>query len=168
MDEKTENYWKILETNLDWIRYSDAKATGILTIYGLLVTIAFTNLNRIIELVGDSTLYITISSIAGLTSLLAIVYGFKSMSPRIVNEEYNSIIFFGSVVKNHTSMEDFRLHSHEVMNSKVGLDDDLARQIYINAKIAQQKFKDVSNSLRFLMVSMAALLAQIISVILNN
>ncbi|MEZ4949133.1 MAG: hypothetical protein R2784_07075 [Saprospiraceae bacterium] len=49
MDEKTENYWKILETNLDWIRYSDAKATGILTIYGLLVTIAFTNLNRIIE-----------------------------------------------------------------------------------------------------------------------
>lgn len=168
MDEKTENFWYILETNLNWIKYSDAKATGILTIYGLLITIAFTNLNSILNLVGDNIFYITLSIIAGITSLLAIVYGFKSMSPRIVREDYSSIIFFGSVVKNHSSMDDFRKHCHQVLDSKVGLDDDLAGQIYINAKIAQQKFKDVSTSLRFLMISMGALLTQIVVYIFNN
>lgn len=37
IDEKLENYWRILQTNLDWIKSSDQKATIILTIYGIII-----------------------------------------------------------------------------------------------------------------------------------
>lgn len=162
MDEKTENYWRILQTNLEWIRYSDAKATGILTIYGVLITVAFTNIVEIFEFITTSWILIALTMLAGFSSLIAIYYGFRSISPRVETMDHKSIIFFGSIMEHSETMESFRRYSHEVLDSRVGLDDDLARQIYINARIASAKFQNVSSSIRYFIVSFLLLLAEMI------
>ncbi len=162
MDEKTENYWRILEANLEWIRYSDAKATGILTIYGVLITVAFTKILDILEIISSSWMLIALTSLSGVTSLVAIYYGFRSISPRLLTQDHRSIIYFGSIVKHSPDMQSFRQYSHEVLDSPRGLDDDLAAQIYINAHIASLKFKNVSSSINFFIASFLILLSEMV------
>ncbi len=43
MDTKTDNYWRILQNTLDMSRHADSKATAVLSICGILVSIGFTN-----------------------------------------------------------------------------------------------------------------------------
>lgn len=162
MDEKTENYWRILEANLEWIRYSDAKATGILTIYGVLITVAFTKILDILEIISSSYLLIGLTTVSGLASLVAIYYGFRSISPRLIVEQHRSIIFFGSIVQHSSDVNSFRAYSHEVLDSPRGLDDDLAAQIYVNARIASLKFKNVSASIRYFIISFLTLLSEMV------
>ena len=162
MDEKTENYWRILEANLTWIRYSDAKATGILTIYGVLITVAFTKIFDILEVISTSWMLIVLTTVSGVSSLVAIYYGFRSISPRLLTQDHRSIIYFGSIVKHSSDMQAFRAYSHEVLDSPLGLDNDLAAQIYINAQIASLKFKNVSASIRYFIVSFLTLLAEMV------
>ncbi len=162
MDEKTENYWRILEANLEWIRYSDAKATGILTIYGVLITVAFTKIVDILEVIGSSWMLIGLTTCSGISSLIAIFYGFRSISPRLLAQSHRSIIYFGSIVAHSPDVQSFRAYSHEVLDSPRGLDDDLAGQIYINARIASLKFKNVSASIKFFIASFLILLGEMV------
>ncbi len=168
MDEKTENYWRILEANLEWIRYSDAKATGILTIYGILITVAFTKMLDILEVISGSWMLISLTSLSGISSLIAIFYGFRSISPRVIAHDNRSIIFFGSIVEKSEDLQAFREYSHQVLDSPRGLDDDLAAQIYINAKIASAKFKNVSASIKFFIASFLILLSEMVIFLLAH
>ncbi|MBB4079425.1 hypothetical protein GGR28_002045 [Lewinella aquimaris] len=166
MDEKTENYWRILDANLEWIRYSDAKATGILTIYGVIITVAFTKMIDILEVISGSWVLIGLTTISGLCSLVAIYFGFRSISPRLVSLHNSSIIFFGSILEHSKNIQEFREYSHRVLDSPKGLDDDLAGQIYINARIAAAKFQNVSSSIRFFIASFLILLAEMVLILL--
>lgn len=168
MDEKTENYWRILEANLEWIRYSDAKATGILTIYGVLITVAFTRILDILEVISTSWMLIGLTTTSGISSLIAIYFGFRSISPRLIQQHYRSIIFFGSIVQHSPDMQTFRKFSHEVLDSPEGLDNDLAAQIFINARIASLKFKNVSSSIRYFIASFLILLSEMVIFLLVN
>ncbi len=165
MDEKTENYWRILEANLEWIRYSDAKATGILTIYGVIITVAFTKMIDILEVISGSWILIALTTLSGLASLVAIYFGFRSISPRLVNHDYKSIIFFGSIQAHSPDIETFRAYSHEVLDSPAGLDNDLAAQIYINARIASLKFRNVSSSINYFIASFLILLSEMVLIL---
>lgn len=167
MDEKTENYWRILQTNLDWIKYSDAKATGLLTVYGVLVTVAFSNKDAFVGILHSRPL-VFILTLTVVVSLLAIFYGFRCISPRLKTPSHVSMIFFGSIVSNFKSMEDYREFSHKLLNSKVGIDDELARQIYINATIAAAKFRDVSLSIRYFIISFLLLMLEIFIFLIEN
>ncbi len=42
---KIQEYWNILGNINDWIKYSDTKATILLTLYGVIITIVYTNAN---------------------------------------------------------------------------------------------------------------------------
>lgn len=166
MDEKTENYWRILEANLEWIRYSDAKATGILTIYGIIITVAFTKIIDILEVISGSWMLITMTTASGISSLLAIYYGFRSISPRLLTQYDKSIIFFGSIVENSNDVQTFRDFSHRLLDSPAGLDNALAAQIFINARIASVKFRNVSSSIRYFVASFLILLGEMVVILL--
>jgi len=166
MDEKTGNYWKILETTLDWIKYSDAKATGILSIFGLIVTVVYSNVEHIKELLMGNMYLGVLSVLSAICSLIAIYYAFSSISPRIVKTNDKSIVFFGSVVRQYPSLDDYRQTANEVLDSKEGLDNELAEQIYINSSIAAKKFKDVTLSIRFFVGGIILLLLEIMAYII--
>jgi hypothetical protein len=162
MDEKTANYWRILEINLDWIKFSDAKATGILTIYGIIVTVVYSNAVDIFGGEGVPLSQIIISATFGLASLAAIYYAFRCITPRIMPSNQPSIIFFTTIRQYYPLMEDYLKASHDVLDSKVGLDEQLARQIHINALIAQQKFNNVTLSIRYFVISILLLIGDIV------
>ncbi len=167
MDEKTGNYWKILETTLEWIRYSDAKATAILTIYGIVITVVFSNLQNILSFLSGSAWIAVLAVLPLLSSLIAIFFGFRCISPRMERSSYRSIMFFGSIMKHFPDEEAFREATHKVLDTRVGLDDDLAHQIYINSRIAHKKFRDVSLSIRFFVISMVMALVLLMGVTLK-
>ncbi len=161
MDEKTGNYWKILETTLDWIKYSDAKATGILSIFGIIVTVIYSNIEPIKHLLMGNVYLGVLSVLSAICSLIAISYAFRSISPRIVKSNDQSIVFFGSVVRQYASLEEYRSMANKILDSKDGLDNELAEQIYINSSIAAKKFGDVTRSIRFFVVGMFLILLEI-------
>ncbi len=162
MDEKTENYWRILEVNLEWIRYSDAKATGILTIYGIIVTVVYSKAAELFVNVTTTVLELMVAIGFAAVSLIAIYYAFRCITPRIVESDQSSIIFFTTIRKHFPSMREYQEETHRVLESKVGLDEQLAQQIYVNAKIAQQKFSNVTNSIRFFVISILLLVVDIV------
>lgn len=170
MDEKTENYWRILEMNLEWIRYSDAKAAGILTVYGVIVTVVYSKAAELFAKTGSNGWFSAemITTITfGLASLIAIYYAFRCITPRIVKSEHPSIIFFTTIRQHYHTMQDYQDATHQILESRVGLDEQLAQQIYINAKIAQQKFSNVANSIRYFVLSILLLVADIAVTIAN-
>ncbi len=167
MDEKTGNYWKILETTLEWIRYSDAKATAILTIYGIIVTVVFSKFEEVMNLQEESSYLWMLMMLPLLSSLVAIFYGFRCINPRMEKSDNASIMFFGSITKRYKTEEEFRQATHKVLDSKVGLDDDLAHQIFINSRVAYKKFRDVSLSIRFFVISIVLTIVVLVLLSIN-
>jgi hypothetical protein len=165
MDEKTGNYWKILETTIDWIKYSDAKATGILSIFGLIVTVVYANIDDIRTVMVDSVAVGVLTILAGLSSMIAIFFAFRCISPRIVKNQSNSIMFFGDIVNGFNSAEEYKAKTHQILDSNVGLDNELAQQIFVNSQIAKKKFKDVGMAIRFFVTSILFLLFEILILI---
>lgn len=161
MDEKTGNLWQILSTNLEWIRSSDTKATAILTIYGIVITLVYSNASDILKTINLNPTMIFFSVLSAFTSLLAIFFGFRVIQPRVFPPSYVSVIFFGSVVSNFKDMESYHQFVNKLLDRKEGLDIDLARQIYINSVIASKKYRDVAYSIRFFVASLVLLLSEL-------
>nr|WP_256534245.1 Pycsar system effector family protein [Lewinella sp. JB7] len=120
----------------------------------------------ILEVISGSWILIGLTTASGVCSLIAIYFGFRSISPRLVNLSNSSIIFFGSILEQSKSIQEFREHSHRVLDSPLGLDDDLAGQIYINARIAAAKFRNVSSSIRYFIISFLILLTEMVLILL--
>ncbi len=161
MDEKTGNLWQILETNLEWIRSSDNKATAILTIYGIVITLVYSNASEIFDSINENNALTTLSIISAITSLGAIYFGFRVIQPRVLPPNYISVIFFGSVASNFKDMDSYDGYVSKMLDRKEGLDADLTRQIYINSVIASKKYRDVANSIRFFVASLVILLSEL-------
>lgn len=162
--DKLENYWYILQTNLDWIKTSDQKATIILTIYGIILPFLNSNSEELItSLTGHPELMIFIS-LSGLASIVSIYSAFRCLSPRIFKNFRPSVIFFGSIVEQYPN-DDAYLHAiRNKMSNEALMEEEIAEQIYINSRVAFRKFKDVSRAIRFFAVGLVFLIMSILSI----
>jgi len=43
VDEQSARYWEILQHNIEWLRFSETKEALILTVFGIILTIVYTN-----------------------------------------------------------------------------------------------------------------------------
>lgn len=169
MDEKTENLWRILDTNLAWIRYSDAKATGILSVYGLIITFSISNIFNILDNISHNSFLVALALLAGLCSLGAIIYAFRSINPRLLVPERPSIVFFQAIVSHYPSVDSYRDGAYDILDAEEpGIDDELCRQIHINARIASRKFRDVAYSIRFFVSSILVLLIMMLTFLIMS
>ena len=71
IDEVTENYWRILDVNLAWIRQSDTKAYTIFMIYGISISLVFSNVEMIAAMVKNSYIVLILSVLYLVASLVA-------------------------------------------------------------------------------------------------
>ena len=83
IDEVTENYWRILDVNLAWIRQSDTKAYTIFMIYGISISLVFSNVEIIAAMVKNSYIVLILSVLYLVASLVAIVFGFRCIQPSL-------------------------------------------------------------------------------------
>ncbi len=141
-----ERYWEILQLNIEWLRFSETKATLLLTVYGILFTIAYTNSTAVFDSLKDSV-WITILVFAyGLVSLISITFAFLCVNPALKNVNPTSIIYFGHIYKDLTQA-DYKTRAQTIIDDEDKLTDQITEQIHIISKIAWNKYRNVKTKI---------------------
>ncbi len=148
--------WKVLERNSDWIKFSDVKAGVIITVYGIIISIIYSNATDVYVALKNNWLPILLFISAGCCTTVSIIFAFKCINPRLKNNKSDSNLYFGSIAKNYSKFEDYRASLKNV-NYK----EDLEEQVYTTSKIANDKFINVTWCIRFFTISIGILLVNI-------
>lgn len=165
---KIQEYWNILGNINDWIKYSDTKATILLTLYGVIITIVYTNAND--TLIGlNSSNWILFFSILSITlSGLSILFSFLCVNPSLKNNNPESIIYFGHIQKKFKNATEYLEKSDEIIKSELKHQKELTEQIHTNSKIAWKKFSYVTWSIRFFAFALISMIITILTYLINN
>ena len=81
-----------------------------------------------------------------ISSLIAIIYGFRCIQPNIHMKFPPSIVFLG-IFSNFKSPVEYHDHSKEIIVHIEKMQQELCNQIYINSIIAHKKYNDLKNRL---------------------
>jgi hypothetical protein len=163
-----ERYWQILQYNIDWLRFSETKATVILTVYGILLTITYTNAGPVFQAIKDSTFLFWTTLIYGALTILSVVCAFLSINPSLKNINPNSILYFGHISKKFQDASTYKTHAKSVLDNDDTYTDQIAEQIYINSTIAWKKYRLVTWSLRLFFGSLLTVIISMIVYLLKE
>lgn len=160
LDFKIEIATQTLERNISFIASCDNKTSIVLTSIGVLLTIILTNdgLNEIFDIINTC---LSIKTYCNLLYALSFAISIVVLGTGIMNlgrvliakvseeasgiEAKNSRIFFSGIIKNG----DFSTYRNLFCSmTKQELLEELIAQIYINANIATQKYKDYNLGLK--------------------
>lgn len=151
-----EDALDILNRTIEFVKNCDSKATGVLGIFGVLLTILFSSdgvkdLKGVIKAAINSgtscgILYIFFLACAGVGLAFGIAKLLQVLFPKIEctelqqeNLELDSKIFFGHICKNPTYViykdKMMKLDEEEYLN-------DIISQIYLNSLICDRKYKN--------------------------
>jgi len=161
METKIDIAIKRLEMVTQWISNCDTKISFVLTFYGVAITILFTSgfdFYKILhfECTGGSFLDIIhffrmiICLVFFVLLCSTFYYIFKTLKARVEPNIKDSNIFFGLIAKKE--FEDFQKEVDNETQEK--LLKDVYSQIYINSKIADEKFLFYNKSLSSLFWSL--------------
>lgn len=150
--KKKEDLLDRLDRILEWIRACDTKASILLAIIGLIMTIFsseffFTKYKLIIksnleffDFSKFSFLFVLgIFSILFLFGIICLVLELNPsmMSKKNANKDINSLYFFASIEKKELAQ-----FKQEILDVSIDSDiEDISTQIFINAKICTTKYK---------------------------
>ena len=150
MDDKIETLWNIYDSINSMIKFSDTKATAILAINGVVLTIIFSNISKFLPLIADPLYrnFVIVSVTVGtLTGIVSIICSISCLIPKTNfykdKKDYKtSTIFFGDIAKkeNPGSYSQF---IKEVLSKEGQLENDILQSIWINSKISANKFLKV-------------------------
>ncbi len=144
---------------MDHIRFSDAKAALFLSIYGILISLFFTQeVDVWVEIMQGSTLKQVLLIITGVFSVISIYFAFNTVNPRLKNPTSTSIIFFGDIHKKFNTPEEYFEFGQKRFQNLDDVFRDLSDQVYVNSTIAYKKFFNVSWALRFFVMSIMTFL----------
>jgi len=157
MNEKIENYWRTYQEINSWIIYSDTKAGILVTVYGVLLTIIYTNSNNLYAAISSSVIILLLTILCALFSILSLFFAFKCLNPQLKNDNPKSVLYFGHIATNK-NYKDYLKYSDKIFSDKKSTIEHLSEQVYVNSKIAWGKFSYVTISIRFFFASMAVLI----------
>ena len=176
---KEEKFKELERTDL-WINNSDTKISYLFAVLGIVTTIIFTN-NSIIEIIKNSIknlFKLDRQDIENILSIIVIMtfinllifivrsiyFLFKASTAKININDINkgSTLFFGSIASK--TIEEFK----EQINNQTEeeLEEDIVEQIFINAKICNEKMKNYNKAIKNLKISMLIFIIFIISIII--
>jgi len=161
---KTDNYWNILNGIDDSIKFADAKAIALLSIYSILITIVFTGSTIITSFAELGIVKISMLIISGLSFIISIYYAFKCLMPSFTYKSKESVLFFLNISNKYKTAEDYFKSSYQIISDENKLLEQLAEQVYTKSIITKDKYKHVKISVNFFIVFIITLF---ISVILN-
>lgn len=164
---KSDKYWSILQYNVEWLKFSETKASVLLTVYGIIITIIYTNSENVFNAVETNPFIATMSVVAGISSVISIYFAFKCINPRLKNLNPNSIIYFGHIKEKYSSFEDYFNTADKIMQDENNFSKQIAEQIHVNSQIAWKKFFNVTWSIRFFILSLIIILVTIIKYLIT-
>jgi hypothetical protein len=159
VENPSARYWEILQINIDWLRFSESKAGIILTVYGVIFTMGYTNATAVFSSLQHSGFLGFLICVYGLMSLASIGFCFSCLNPNLKNlEESSSIIYFGHISKKHKEFKEYKIYAQSVLDNEDKFTDHITEQIYVNSRLAWKKFTRVSWALRLFIFSLVVLL----------
>lgn len=150
---------EILSYNVEWLKFAETKATLLLTILGVVLTIIYTNANDVYSSITNSLTQIILSAITCFSIIMTLLFCFITINPRLKNVIGKSVIYYGTIKNFDTYIEyNNKLNSISDEDYK----EMLSEQIYINSKIAWSKYINVGWAIRFFSIMILSILVQII------
>ncbi|MDR2635263.1 MAG: hypothetical protein LBC08_00365 [Campylobacteraceae bacterium] len=157
---RREELNKILSRNIELIKHCDNKASISLGFFGTMLTIFFTNINileafktvpngyyKYFYILFSILIFVFIS--IGLYRLIMALLSNMGNNFKDEHLNKNSNIFFENIAK-----KSYKQYRDNLLSTK---DNDLIFQIYIDAKIASQKYKNYENGLLLSFIGFLAL-----------
>ena len=166
--EDNEKYWNILQQINDWVKYSETKASIILTVHGIIITVIYTNAGSVYEALSNSDTLFYITLAYALLCILSIFYSFRCVNPRLTNKNPKSIIYFGHIAKKFSDFQDYYSQSKTIIANPIEFEKQISEQIHVNSGIAWKKFVNVTWSLRFFIASTTLLILSVLFYLLSN
>jgi len=163
MENRNENYWKTFQNINDWIKFSDTKAGIIVTVYGLILTIIYSNAQDVYTWTSSSIFILIITIVAVILTILSVFFAFLCINPSLKNKNPKSLIYFGHIATKNKKYLEYLSDATTVFEDTDKLSTQLSEQIYENSKIAWSKFKNVTYSIRLFFASILCLLIILIS-----
>ena len=160
-----EFYWRVLVKNIEWIKFSEAKAIFLITIYGVILTITYTNAKDLYTVLSKSNWLIALTIITVLLAMASMFFCFLALNPVLKNDDPTSIVYFGHIKEQFKSSDEYFKHTQNVLQ-----DDDhedimlknISNQVYQTSKITWNKFKQVSWGIRCFAGVLVMLILEII------
>lgn len=155
-----EDYWFIIKYNHEQIRFAEIKASAVISLYSILLTVAYT-----LDILDDENVYDFTFSNMEILSLITILPGiyFTFMSikgciscilPRLNIAVEKSPLFFGDFDK-YSDFKDYSNALDEMMDDEEIYKKHLSQSVYSTGKIAALKFQNVNKSIKSLLMSIA-------------
>lgn len=158
-EELVDHYWGSINYVFSLIKASEIKAGLILSFYGILMNLIYSNLGTVIKTASEDhlPLYIPLSLWAFFT-VASIFFSIKCFMPRMETKYKKNVFFFKDIISQYGNIREFARTFYEISLDEVELFDQLGQQIYVNSKIADLKFRSVNRSIHFLAISLLMLL----------
>ena len=161
--EKMEQHWHILRLNHQMIRYSEVKAGMVITLFSILITLAFKGENLMEEEIANSIILKILLSAAAITVAISFYYAVKAFYPRFFDKNPKSVIYYGDVA---TEFSDYNEYQKELLSCSENINSmssQVAEQIHTLSNIAKAKFRNVSQAVKFFIISIAILFISLLT-----
>lgn len=161
------HYWHTINYFVGLIKASELKAGLILSFYGIILNFIYRNVNTILEQFTNNIPIYLILGLWLICTMISIYYSIRSFIPRIESKYDDNVFFFGDIISKFGDIDTFSKTFFETSIDKDRRYDQMGHQIYINAKIAATKFKNVNLSLRYLAIGLVLLLILVITYVMT-
>lgn len=165
INEKCDDLWKIYNSINSWIKLSDTKATALLAINGVILTIIFSSVPKLVSFIDLQTIKILITGIliGSLSSTISLLFSVLCLIPRVSSDKsQKSVIFFGDISKNYNDSKSYADSATEILFKDRKLKDQILSEIWINSKIASAKYFNVKYAIIFLIGTIFCLIIPLI------
>jgi len=135
-----ERYWLILQNNVEWLRFSETKASIVLTSYGVLFTIIYTNAVAVFSSIKHPGAVRCFVVLFSLVSLASIISAFLTVRPRLKNSNPTSILYFRHIFKKYKTAADYKQAAHVILDDQDQYTSHLTEQIHSISKVANSKY----------------------------
>ncbi|USE34579.1 Pycsar system effector family protein [Endozoicomonas sp. SCSIO W0465] len=139
-----DRLWKTYGMVNEWIRYSDTKAYTLLAVQGVFIGLLYKAFDGSIDTSG-LTKALAISGL--LLNVISLFFAFICINPRLNVTGTPSPVYFGAIA-NFATADSYQSHFNNSFVTPETVEKELSRQIYINSKIADRKYKNVTYSMR--------------------
>lgn len=160
------HYWHTINYFIGLIKSSELKAGLILSFYGIILNFIYRNTNTILDQFNNQIPVYLLLGLWLLCTMISIYYSIRTFIPRIESNYEDNVFFFGDIISKYGDIKAFSKTFYNTSVNKEQRYDQMGQQIYINAKIAATKFKNVNLSLRFLAIGLILLLILAISYVI--
>ena len=167
-EELVDHYWGSINYVFSLIKASEIKAGLILSFYGILLNVTYSNIVIVLQKDNNTwLLYILIISWV-ICTVISIYYCIRCFIPKIEKTYDPNIFFFGDIISKFGTIREFSQTFYDISLTEEELFNHLGQQIFINSKISAYKFKCVNNAISFLAIGLAILFLAIICYVITE